>query len=136
MSGTTLEIAGKVYTFEMTIDAMEQLEEMFSTPNHEITFFEILRKVAEGRAKYFKRFIWAALQKHQPGTDLAATSRIIDDAGGMFALDALLGELADQAKPGAADVQALGNGNADTPNPPKAQTGRRRGGNSISPPVV
>lgn len=123
MSGKALEIGGAVYTFEMTIDAMEQLEDLFSTPEREVTFYEILRKVVEGRAKYFRRFIWAALQKHHPGTSLTEAGHIIDAAGGMYALDALLGRLAEHTTPDPADVAAVGGGK--TANPRKAQAGRR-----------
>lgn len=134
---TSLEIDGAVYTFEMTIEAMETLEDLYSTPEREVTFFEIMRKVVEGRAKYFRRFVWAALQKHHPGTDLAEASRIIDAAGGMYALDALFGGLALQTTPDPKDVAALGTraGAGPAANPRAAQTGRRRGESSISQPV-
>lgn len=135
MSGTHVEIGGKIYHFELSIDAMETLEDLFSTPEKEVTFMEVLQKVMQARPKYFKRYIWAALQKHHPGTTLEETSRIIDAAGGMFALDALLGALESDAIPDAADLKALKTGAATTTNPRKAQAGRKRGGTSTSPRV-
>lgn len=128
--GKVLEIAGQAYTFEMSIDAMETLEDLFSTPEREVTFYDILRKTMEGRPKYFKRFIWAALQKHHPDIGLSQVGPLIDAAGGMYALDAMLGALAEQASPAPEDVKALG-----TPtNPPKAQA-RRRDATATSPRV-
>lgn len=125
----TTEIDGHVYTFEMTIEAMETLEALFSTPQQEVTFLDIARRVSRGSARHFKRFIWASLLAHQPDTTLEDAARLINEAGGMLAMDGLLGQLATEASPDPKDLTALGV--KPEKNPPKAQA-RTKGGTGQS----
>lgn len=123
MAAITLEVNGRQYQFQMGIEQMQQLEEVFSTPEKEVTFLDVMQKVHQGRPKYFHRFIWASLQLHHPELTMSDAATIINDAGGMYALDALLLRLLQQAQPDPADIKALG---IDKANPPKAQAKRAK----------
>lgn len=115
----TIESDGTTYRLVMDLDAMVALEELYSTPEREVTFSEVLMKVARGGAKHLRSFLWAALRRHHPELPMSAVSAIVQGAGGPLGLNQQLQALVASAAPDKADVRELTAGPSG--NPPKAR---------------
>lgn len=108
----SVDIDGTSYTLCLDLNAMCQLEEMFSKPGQDVTFQDVLRKVKGQSLRHTRAVFWAALQKHHKEITLDAVADFIIRAGGISAFsDQLLMQLgmAVQATtPDAEDVTAMG----------------------------
>lgn len=124
----SMEIDGTQYTFVLTVDAMVALEDMFSTPQRETTFQQVMQRVQAGSVKHCRGLIWASLQEHHPEMTLKDVSAMIQAAGGIFAFSDKLEQLAVSATPDSKDLQELG----VKPNPPKARAKSGTGVPSIN----
>lgn len=115
-----LLIAGRTYTLRMTTAAMVALEDLYSTPSKEVTFFEVLERVNKGSMKAIRAFLWAALQHHHAGQfTIDAVGELIESAGGIFALSQQLQSLGTTTTPDTRDLET-------DVAPGKAVAGRRR----------
>lgn len=113
----SLSVEGQIYTFVLTIDAMVALEDMFSTPQREVTFQQVADRSIAGSVKHTRGLIWASLQEHHPDLTLKDVSNLIQQAGGVFAFSEKLQQLQLAAAADPKDIEELGlNG-----NPRKAQ---------------
>ena len=110
-----LEIAGTQYTFRITTNAMAALEGVIN-----ISLFDLVRKLNTGtyRVGEVRALIWAALQDEHPDVSLAHAGKLIDAAGGLEGLTALLEQLMDVSSPDADPRKA---------RRPATSTKRRRG---------
>lgn len=123
-----LTIAGRTYTLRMTTAAMVALEDLYSTPAKEVTFFEVLERVNKGSMKAIRAFLWAALQHHHKGTlTIDAVGDLIEEAGGIFALSEQLQSLGKTTGPDTRDLEGVGvpegKGGPAQAKPRKAGTG-------------
>lgn len=128
----SLTVGGKPYTLVLTTNAMVQLEDLFSTPDREATFQQVLEKVSSGSVRHIRGFVWAALQEYHPTMTVKDAGDFITEAGGLIAFSAQLESLTQSTTPDKRDLDDLG----VTPNPPKARATRRSrgtGGRSTSP---
>lgn len=104
----TLEIGGKAYTFVLDLNAMAELEEMFSTPEREVTFDEVMQLAKSSRRiKYARAMIWALLQHHHPEVTLEQAGRLFTLAT-MLDLNEVFKDMAQAATPDKADARELG----------------------------
>lgn len=129
----SITIDGKVYTMAMTIDAMVALEEMFSTPQKDMTFQEVSDLCERGSMKHLRAMLWATLQGHHPEFEIKDVSGLVQAAGGLGVFTIKLMEMAKATQPDQKDLAALGI-RADA-NPPQAQAAkqtRTSGGRSTS----
>ena len=132
-----LIVAGRTYTLRLTTAAMVALEDLYSTPSKEVTFFEVMERVNKGSMKAMRAFLWAALQHHHKGVfTVDAVGELIEEADGIFALSAQLQSLGSTTGPDARDLEdsgvASGKGAPAQGKSRKAGTG----GRSTSTPVA
>lgn len=128
-----LEIKGKTYTFVLDIDAMIAMEDLFSTPQTDVTFDELMRRLQRGSVKATRALIWAALRRHHKEISLADAGDLIRDAGGIDGLSGQIQKLHGSTVPDREDVAELGVKNEE--NPPEAQAGKRRRGTGETSPL-
>lgn len=103
-----LSIDGKDYLLVLDIEAMCALEEMFSTPGHEVTFGEIAEKAERGSVRYVRAFWWSTLIRHQPDITLQQASDLIGKMGGLVALNRALEQVGKASAPDKRDVETAG----------------------------
>lgn len=132
----SLSIGGRVYTLYLDTNALALLEDLFSTPERDMTFLEILERVQRNSVRHMRGMIWAALQHHHPDVSVQRAGELINDAGGLGALAEQLQALSKSTQPDAEDLDALGHTQASS-RPTKA-VGRIRGtgANSTLPHVA
>lgn len=131
---TSMEIGGRVYTLILDTNALCELEDLYSTPDKEVTFAQILFRAASGSVRYTRACIWAALKRHHPEITLQEVGRLIQVAGGLSVFAEKLQALSRSATPDPADAQTLGVSGKG--NPRRARAKRGTGVVSISPPGV
>lgn len=127
----SVDIDGTSYTLCLDLNAMCRLEEMFSTPDHEVTFQDIVKKVNDGKLRYMRAIFWSAFLKYHPDLRLEEVAALIQGAGGIGGFsDKMLGQLGlavEATQPHPADTKALSKG---TRSPRTAQARRpAMGGN-------
>ena len=127
----SLNIAGETYTLVLDTAALVALEDLFSTPEREVTFVQILQKVERGSIRYIRAFIWAALQRHHKHITIDQAGELIDKAGGIAGLAQQVTALQETAVPDKADVVELGAGRKGK-GPPKAQAKTKERGGAAS----
>jgi hypothetical protein len=118
-----MSIAGQEYVLFFGTNAMELVEEHFSTPEKDAKWQEVLLKATSGQSiRYMRAMIWASLQKFHKGFTLEQTGDLIDTAGGIESFATQMSAAAGIALPTQDDLKALGlNG-----RPQSAQKVRRR----------
>lgn len=126
-----LQIGDEVYTVCLDFNAMALVEAHFSTPDKDVTFYEIfakLEKLQTAGVRYIRAIIWAGLQKHHPGLPIEAVGTMIQQSGGLrgFAqkLRAAILEAGLATLPDKDDLQELGV-SANGAHPRKAQPSGR-----------
>jgi hypothetical protein len=120
-----LEIDGKVYQLELTINGLVALEELLSTDERLVTFDTVIQRVNQGSVKHIRAFIWASLQEHHKDITLAGAGKLIQAAGGMEGLFNQINAMTKSVAPDPADVKELG---VESERPPKARAVKRNGG--------
>ncbi len=127
-----LVIAGETYRLCLDTNAMAHVENLFSTPEKDVSFFQVFSKLGTGSIRHMRGILWGALQKHHPNLSVNDVGDLIQKAGGFSKFgdeftrameDAGMSTIADKA-----DLEELGV-NANGQNPPVAQS-RGRGGRS------
>ena len=115
----SLVIGGASYTLCLDINAMCRLEEMFSTPERDVTFQEILAKVNRNKMTHIRALLWVAFLKYHPTFTFEQLSDAMTEAGGLMPfVDRALDALGLSATPDPKDIQASG---VNGKNPHKAQ---------------
>ena len=111
-----LEIEGQTYTLVLDMDAMCQLEDLFSTDKKDATFPEIMEKVQRRSLRHIRGVIWAALRRHHKDVTVEQAGELLIAAGGITGLDQQLMKLAESTQPDKEDAVVNGSG-----RPRKAQ---------------
>lgn len=126
----SVEIDGTSYTLCIDLNAMCRLEEMFSTPDREVTFQDVLKKVNAGNLRYMRAIFWSAFLKYHPTLKLEDVSGLIQGAGGIGGFSQkMLGQLGlavEATQPNPSDVAVLSRG---AKSPRSAQARKPAGGN-------
>lgn len=121
----SVDIDGTSYTLCLDLNAMCTLEEYFSTPDREVTFQDVLKKVNGGNLRYMRAIFWAAFLKYQPDLKLEDVAALVQASGGIGGFSQkMLGQLgvAVQATaPAPADLRALQKGSAPSPRAAQAR---------------
>jgi hypothetical protein len=120
-----LEIDGKVYKLELTINGLVALEELLSTDDKLVTFDTVIQRVNAGSVKHIRAFIWAALQEHHKDITLTGAGKLIQAAGGMEGMFNQISAMTQSVTPDPADVKELG---VESERPLKARAVKRNGG--------
>ena len=119
-----VQIDGRTYTFCLDLNALIELEEMFSTPERRVRFVEVLALAEAFSAKHLRAVFWAALRKHHPEMTVEDVGGIVNSVSMMDLQHVLTGANAG-ATPDPKDVQELNEGLRKRPR--KAQTVRTNG---------
>jgi hypothetical protein len=123
-----VEIDGKPYTLELTINGIVALEELLSTDERMVTFDAVVQRVNAGSVKHMRAFFWAALREHHKDVTLEGAGRLIQAVGGLEGLATQFESLARSTSPDPEDVKALG---ADKDRPLKARAKRNGGSGGV-----
>jgi hypothetical protein len=120
------DVAGQTYTLVLDIDAICQLEALFSTPEREMSFSDILQRVQGNSVRHVRGLVWAALRKHHKEVTVTQAGALIDACGGLPGFNDKLAQIAQSTQPDPEDAaSAESNG-----RPHKAQ--RRRAGTGVN----
>jgi hypothetical protein len=119
-----LEIEGRIYTLHAGINAIADVEGLFSTVDKRVTYQDVVEHVNNGSITHIRGLLWAMFRKHQPNLSLADVGDLIDSVG-MQAIEQKFAELLRATVADPEDLKALG----VSANPPKAQ-GEARAGTS------
>lgn len=103
-----LTIGEKTYKLRLSTNACCELEALFSTPQREVGFIEVLAKVQRSSMRSIRGLMWACLRDFHPELSLTDVGKLIDDAGGAVAISLQLQMLMNSAQPDPLDVEALG----------------------------
>jgi hypothetical protein len=133
----SMEIAGTSYTLALTIDAMCQLEDLFSTPAKAALFQEVVALADRGSMRHLRGLIWVCLQKYHPDLALTDVSDLVHQAGGLGVFGQKLMELTKEAFADPKDMEELGiKPSANPPRAPGGKTTRTTGAVSTSTPAA
>lgn len=127
-----LRVNGTVYRLALKTAGLAALQKRLSPPGTTIRLDEMLKELDTGirnqSIDHIVAFLWAALQKHHPGTTEEQAIEIIDELGGIGGLDAKLSELGMASMPDAIDVKELAG--PKRANPRKARATRATSGDN------
>lgn len=102
-----LVVGDVTYILRACTEAMVALEDLFSTPEREMTFFEVVERINKGSIRYVRGALWAMLRHHHPSLTLADVGELIDKVG-LAAVNAQLAATTQSATPDAKDLEAAG----------------------------
>lgn len=100
----SIEINGKTYTLVLDIDAMCALEDLFSTPEKEMSFGDVMARAERGSIRHLRGIWWATLRRHHPEMSLTDASALVQEMGGLAGMQARLLEVAKASQPDEQDV--------------------------------
>lgn len=134
----TIEVEGEPYTLVFDLNAMASLEDVFTTPDRDGIFDEIIQKCARGSVRHTRALVWAALHRHHPSMTVEDAGRWIVKAGGLQAVTDQLMVAAGMSTPDAADVALVTRPQGKGTRPRKARAGVVAGtiGSSTSSPAT
>jgi len=125
----SLEVGSKLYTLALDMNAMCELEEHLSTPDHPVTFQDVARGMMQTRMVYIRAFFWACFRRHHPEVTLKGVSDLMAQAGGLQAFLDKVNTLLAMTRPDPGDEPALVEGAAKSrpTKGAKAPKGRANG---------
>jgi hypothetical protein len=103
-----IEIEGKSYRLELTINGIVALEELLSTNDRMVTYGEVMQRVTAGSVTYQRAFFWAVLREHHAEVTLKEAGRLMQALGGLEGMATQFEKLNQSATPDPEDVKALG----------------------------
>lgn len=115
-------VGGKTYTLVLKTLGLMSIQQHFSTGDVIVDIDEVMQKAAKGSLEHVVALLWGSFLKYHPDVTLNQVIDMVDDAGGIEAVNLQLSVLGESTKPDAEDIAEL---KPQTANPPKAQTGRR-----------
>jgi predicted thioredoxin/glutaredoxin len=121
----SLELDGRIYTLHAGINALADVEGVFSTIDKRVTFQEVVEHALKGSISHIRALLWAMLRRNHKDVSLADVGDLIDRVG-LVAIDQKFDEVLRSVVPDPVDLKALG----VDPNPPRAQAGSARAGTS------
>lgn len=117
-----VELEGRIYTFCTDLNALIRLEEMFSTPEREVSWVQIVARADAGSPRHMRAVLWAALQREHPDVTLEEAGRLITLLAARRIQD-VMRDASAGARPDPKDVKELGEDAKKQKRPQKAQTG-------------
>lgn len=128
MGETEIELDGKKYTLYAGINALAEVEALFSTANKRVTVQEVMRLATEQSMTHIRGLVWAMLRKHHKDMTLEAVGDLIDRVG-IGSIDQAFAQSMAQMAPDPDDLKDLGIdrplGAQSEPETKKAGTGAR-----------
>lgn len=121
-----LVIEGVSYVLVMSFAGMIALQNKHTVDGVKPPVEAVFAKAQRGDLEAFRDVFWALFLRHHPEVTPDTAGRLMDDAGGLQRLDALLAGAMVQGQPDPRDVAAVERLSGRPPN--AAATRRRRGG--------
>lgn len=104
----TIHINGNDYTFLLDLQAMVDIEELYSTSDAPMTFEQVMKRAQETKqAKILRDVAWAMLQHHHPELTREQVGRLFTLAN-MLEMTAAMAGMMDSATPDPDDARELG----------------------------
>jgi hypothetical protein len=100
-----LDLDGRTYTLVMDINAIAVFEGVFSTPDRDAAFPDLLQKAANGSVRHLRAFFWAALRRHHGAMTIDEVGDLIQRSGGLAGLAEQLKRLSGTMTPDVEDRQ-------------------------------
>lgn len=100
-----LTIKDKEYILVLDLSAICELEALFSTPDRAVPFPEIMANVMRLSYRHIRGFVWAALRRNHPKVSLLEAGKLIEDAGGVDALFAIIQAVGTTTQPDAEEQE-------------------------------
>src|SRR5262245_46601839 len=113
-------VGDTTYTLALDLNAMCELEDVLSTPEHPISFQDVTRGMVASNMRYVRAFIWATLRRHHKEITLLGVSDLIQAAGGLEPFVSHIKDLMAFTRPDARDARALKEGGPTNGRPPEA----------------
>ncbi len=120
----SIELEGRIYTLHAGINALADVEGVFSTTDKRVTFQEVVQHALNGSVSHIRGLLWAMLRRNHRDMSLVDVGDLIDRVG-LLAIDQKFEEVLRSVVPDAKDLEALGVAQS---NPPKAQAGSVKAG--------
>lgn len=117
-----LTIGGKSYVLAMGFNGLIALQNLFAVDGVKPTVDAILQRMTRGDFEAFRGVFWALFLRHHKDVTIERAGELMDEIGGMDALDGLLTRAMEQGHPDPDDTKALG---AASRRPQKAAQSRR-----------
>lgn len=115
---TTFTLRGTVYRLKLDSDAMVAMEEAASTPDRRVFFHQIMALAQAGSWTHQRILVWASLRLHHGEITLKQAGDLMLDSA-TEELNRSMSDLAVEATPDPADLEALGVApSKDPPAPP------------------
>ena len=121
----SLELDGRIYILHAGINALADVEGVFSTVDTRVTFQEVMQHAMNGSISHVRALLWAMLRRHHKDLSLNDVGDLIERVG-LQTIDQKFGELLQAMVPDPEVLKALG----VAPNPPQAQAGNGTAGTS------
>lgn len=102
-----LDVGGKAYTLILDIQGICALEDLFSTPDREVSFHEVLARVQRNSVRHIRGIVWASLRRHHASMSLEDAGDLIQQAGGLAGFSKKLEAIAKSTQPDQEDVAVL-----------------------------
>lgn len=128
-----IQVDGTTYRLIMDINALIELEDLYSTPEKEVRFAELIPHLMRGSLRHIRAAVWASLRAHHPEMTVEDAGRLIQAAGGLAGFAQHLKQLMNTTGPDARDATELSGG---ARRPRKAQAGKRGTGENSSSPLA
>ncbi len=103
-----LEVDGRTYTLVLTLNAMCEVEDALSTPEQDVVFNDLLKRLPKQKMKDFRLFIWACLREHHVEMTVADAGTLVQQVGGVAAFNRRIAALLASASPDPEDLKDAG----------------------------
>lgn len=120
----SVELEGQNYTLALTLNAMVEVEALFS-----LSFDEVMTKAATGSATHLRAIIWAMLRRHHSSITIDQAGELVTGSN-LGRLTRMIGQAVKASGPDPADVPK----NPDPTSAPPRKAGT--GASSNSPRVA
>jgi hypothetical protein len=103
-----LEVRGKRYRMALGMGGLRAIQRAVSTPAHRVTLIDVVTGASTGDIEYLCVLIWGALQRHHPELTQADVDQMLDDLGGLQALQFVLAKINEMMEATNPDVRDQG----------------------------
>lgn len=119
-----LKIGDQVYRLVFDLEAMDAMEQYYSTPDKEVHWPEVQQKLQKQSVRAMRVMLWAMFQEHHPDVTYEDAKQLVKHAGGIAALGEIIAGALRSATPDPADAKELAAAGVAKSGPPtKAQAG-------------
>ena len=135
LGDVTVTIDGKAYRFVLSVNAICDLERMYSTPEKRVAFPQLATWLMAGDVTVMRSFILASLKEHHPEMTEKDAGKLMQQMGGLQGTNRLAEALSLSAVPDARDLKELQDTRPTKADRPDRSNGSGTGVSAISMPA-